>query len=83
MAEEIRAAKVGPVVDLVFLGEVHIEAGRLIVGDVDVVRRFQVAYGGHRQLGELHVVLHLLTAPTVEVSPSGDGVFVEHSEPAD
>ena len=74
--------KVGPVVDLVYQGEVHIEAGRLIVGDTDVVRAFQAAYGGHRQMGQLNLTLHLLVAPSVTVSPSGDGLLSEASEPA-
>lgn len=72
---------VGPVVNLTFLGEVHMENGRLIVGDTDVVRKFQAHYGGHRQLGRLRMVLDLLPVETTEVSPSGDGVFSEASEP--
>ena len=82
MSDGINLRKGGPVADLTFVGEVHVEDGRLIVGDTDVVKRFQAAYGGHRQMGELRLTLHLLTSPTVEVSPSGDGVFSESSEPA-
>jgi hypothetical protein len=81
MPDPINLNKVGPVVDLTFVGEVHIEDGKLIVGDTDVVKRFAAAYGGNRQLSELRMTLHLLTSPTVEVSPSGSGVFAEHSEP--
>ena len=74
--------KVGPVVDLVYQGEVHIENGRLIVGDTDVIRAIQSAYGGHRQMGQLNVSLYLLVSPSVTVSPSGDGLLCEASEPA-
>lgn len=72
----------GNIVDLMFIGELHLENGRLISGDTDVVKRFQAAYGGHRQLGKLHITFQLLPLPTIEVSPSGDGVFAEASEPA-
>jgi hypothetical protein len=80
--EPINLTKIGPVVDLTFVGEVHIDADRLIVGDTDIVKRFKAAYGGYRQNGELRVTLHLLTSPTIEVSPSGAGAFGESSEPA-
>lgn len=73
--------RVGPIVELTLVGEVHYEGGRLIVGDADVVSRFMASYGGNRQLGELGITLHLLTMSTTEVSPSGNGVFVEGSEP--
>lgn len=78
---DINLTKVGPVVDLTLVGEAHFENDRLIIGDTDVLRRFKAAYGGFRQMVELRLVLHLLTAPTVEVSPSGAGVFSEASEP--
>jgi hypothetical protein len=81
MPEPINLTKVGPVVDLTFVGECHLEDNKLIIGDTDVVKRFAAAYGGNRQLSELRVTLHLLTSPTIEVSPSGNGVFAEHSEP--
>ena len=91
MSEPINLTKIGPVVDLTFVGEVHFEkattadgkpAAVLIVGDTKAMDRFQAAYGGYRQMGEVRLVLHLLTSPTIEVSPSGGGVFSESSEPA-
>lgn len=80
--DPINLNKIGPVVDLTFVGEVHIEGERLIVGDTDIVKRFKAAYGGYRQMGEVRLTLHLLTSPTIEVSPSGAGAFSEGSEPA-
>ena len=89
--DPINLTKIGPVVDLTFVGEVHTEKATtadgkpayiLIVGDTKVMDRFNAAYGGYRQMGEVRLVLHLLTSPTVEVSPSGAGVFAESSEPA-
>jgi len=70
-----------PIVSMELIGEVHIENGRLIVGDTDVVKKFRAHYGGHRQLGRLQVILELLVTPTSEVSQSGDGLFCEASEP--
>lgn len=72
---------IGPVVDFQLLGEVHVEGNRLVVGDVDVLKKFEAAWGGGRQMGLLKLALYLVPAQTTEVSPSGNGTFAEYSEP--
>ena len=72
----------GPLVVLELIGETHFEGNRLIVGDVDVLDRFKAQAGLHRMQGVLRVMWSPFTTETVEVSPSGDGLFAEHSEPA-
>jgi hypothetical protein len=75
-------SEAAPIVNLTFVGEVHLENGRLISGDTDVVKRFMAAWGGHRQLGKITLMFAPIPLETTEVSPSGDGIFSEGSEPA-
>lgn len=82
MSDSIGLNKVGPVVALDFVGEYHVEAGRAIVGDTDIMKRLQAAFGSHRQMAEVVITVYLLTSSTIEVSPSGDGLYAEGSEPA-
>jgi hypothetical protein len=70
-----------PVVNQVAIGEIHEEAGKLIVGDVDLVAKALAAWGGKRQLGRVTIAIELLPLGNVEVNPSL-GKFVEASEPA-
>lgn len=82
MSDTIGLTKVGPVVRLDMVGEYHVENGRAIVGDTDIMRRLQSSFGSHRQMAEVVIEVYLLTSSTIEVSPSGDGEFSEASEPA-
>lgn len=71
----------GPVVNIDLVGEVHFEDDQLIIGDANVLSLFKANWGGHRQQGRLNLTLELILAETIGVSPSGNGVFAENSEP--
>jgi hypothetical protein len=66
------------------IGDAHYEAGRLVVGDVDVAKKIAATIGvltGGRQFGYLEVTF---TKATVEVTTSDQGfgdAFYEDSEP--
>jgi len=70
-----------PLVRLEQLGVMHVEGGKLMIGDTDVVKKFVSQWGGHRQQGVLRMSWSPFVTETVEVSPDGDGVFAEPSEP--
>lgn len=62
-------------------GIVHSEDGKLIVGDLDVVRKALAAWGGNRQRGRVQLRIYLRTQASVDLSPDMNGTFAEGSEP--
>jgi len=66
------------------IGDLHLENGVLVIGDVDIAKKLAAVAGltfGGRQFGFLHVVF---TKATVEVTTSDQsfgGAFKEASEP--
>lgn len=70
-----------PLVIREFVGEMHVEGKRLIVGDTDVVDVVVASWGGNRQMGRLMVTWEPITSESQGVSPSYNGTFAERSEP--
>ena len=60
-----------PVAKLTFVGEVHQDNNRLMVGNKDVVREFVSAWGGRCQVGILEISLQLLPRSDVRVGCGG------------
>ena len=66
------------------IGDLHLEGGVLVIGDVDIAKKLAAVAGltfGGRQFGYLHVEF---TKATVEVTTSDQsfgGAFKEQSEP--
>lgn len=66
------------------IGDMHMEGGKLIVGDVDVAAKLAAAAGvlnGGRQFGYLKCVFTKITADVVTSDQSFGGAFSEPSEP--
>jgi hypothetical protein len=66
------------------VGDAHFEAGKLIVGDVDVAAKIASAMGvmtGGRQLGFFEATFTKITTEVTTSSQSFDGKFAEVSEP--
>jgi hypothetical protein len=73
-----------PDADINVIGDAHWEAGKLIIGDVDVAAKFAAALGvlsGGRQFGFFKATFTKITAEVVTSSQSFDGKFAEPSEP--
>lgn len=65
------------------LGDVHVNKGRLIVGDVDVMEKFAAALGVLQGGSQLMYVECVATKITTEVTTSSQGFsgkFVESTE---
>ena len=58
-------------------GTVYQKDGRLIVGDLDVVRRALAAWGGGRQRGRVVVEIYIESREAVDVSGDLNGAFAE------
>jgi hypothetical protein len=66
------------------IGDLHVERGRLVCGDVDIAQKLAAAAGvagGGRQFGHLHVVFTKGTVDVVTSDQSFGGAFNEPSEP--
>jgi hypothetical protein len=66
------------------IGDVHMENGRLIVGDVDVAEKFAAALGvlqGGSQLMCVEVIGTKITTQVTTSSQGFSGKFTETSEP--
>lgn len=63
-------------------GTLHAEGGKLIVGDLDIIKAALAAWGGNRQRGRVVLELYLSNKEIVNTSPDFNGVFAEPSEPA-
>jgi hypothetical protein len=66
------------------VGNLHVESGRLICGDVDVAKRIAALAGiieGGRQLGVIEVKFTKVTLEQVTSDPTEGGAFAEGSEP--
>jgi len=63
-------------------GVIHSEDGKLIVGDLDIVRAALAAWGGSRQRGRVVVEIYLENRSITNTSPDFNGTFAEGSEPA-
>jgi hypothetical protein len=66
------------------VGDAHYEAGKLIVGDVDIAAKIAAAMGvmtGGRQLGYFEATFTKITTEVTTSSQSFDGKFAEASEP--
>lgn len=73
-----------PDAEINVIGDAHWEAGKLIVGDVDVAAKFAAALGiasGGRQFGCFKATFTKITVDVVTSSQSFDGKFAEPSEP--
>ena len=62
-------------------GVIHFEGDKLIVGDFDIIRAVQAAWGGNRQRGRVMIHVYLTSAEVTNLSPDFNGVFTEGSEP--
>jgi len=62
-------------------GTMHFEDGRLIVGDLDVVKLAAASAGLHRQRGRVVLEMYVQSKDVTNASPDLDGTFAEGSEP--
>lgn len=62
-------------------GVLHNEAGKLIVGDFDIIKAALAAWGGNRQRGRVELRLFLSNQSIINTSPDFNGIFAEPSEP--
>ena len=66
------------------MGDLHMEDGKLIVGDTEVAKKLAAAAGvlnGGRQFGLLKCVFTKITVEVVTSDQSFGGAFAEPSEP--
>ncbi len=70
----------GPIVDLEFDGVIHVEAGKLVVGDELVEAAAIAGWGGSRQKGSVRITIWLSPTQNTVVNPLF-GKFQEASEP--
>lgn len=67
------------------IGDAHYKGDRLIVGDVDVAKKFASTLGvltGGKQFGFLEITFTKITVDLTTSSQSFDGAFAEASEEA-
>ena len=76
MADEYR------VVNINERGVIHYEGDKLVVGDLDIIKKARAMWGGNRQRGRVHVQFFLEAQESTDVSPDMNGTFAEGSEPA-
>jgi hypothetical protein len=68
------------------IGDLHMESGALVVGDVDVARKLAATAGvlnGGRQFGLLKCVFTKITVDVTTSDQSFGGAFYEASEPTE
>lgn len=73
-----------PDAEITLIGDLHVEAGVLVVGDTDVARKLAATAGvlqGGRQFGVLHCTFTKITVPVTTSDQSFGGAFAEASEP--
>lgn len=70
------------IVDIEENGVIHFENGRLIVGDLDIIKKAEAMAGLKRQRGRVLIRLFVQSRATIDVSPDMSGAYAEASEPA-
>jgi hypothetical protein len=63
-------------------GVIHAEGGKLIVGDMDIVKAALAMWGGNRQRGRVVLQIFIQAKGSINTSPDLNGTFAEPSEPA-
>ena len=62
-------------------GTIHFEDGRLIIGDLDIVKLAEAGAGLKRQRGRVVLELYVQSQELTNVAPDFSGIFAEASEP--
>jgi hypothetical protein len=73
-----------PDADITLIGDLHMEAGVLVVGDTDVAKKLAATAGvlqGGRQFGILKATFTKITVGVTTSDQSFGGAFAEASEP--